>query len=129
MSSFHEEKSVPPPADKKDVLDVYGDVEGRPPFLVALKPWSREFASVESRLVSDGHRICEFHRRLKSGGNVEQHVTTCSKLYMKSIGECVDQHGESRFGDETKSALTFWHLSHICMLSRDKSVVPELCSG
>ena len=86
-----------------------------------------EFASIESRLVSDGHRIfAEFHRRLKSGGNVEQHVTTCSKLYMKSIESASINTENQDLATKLNHALTFWHLSHICMLSRDKSVVPEL---
>ena len=54
-------------------------------------------------------------------------MITCSKLYMKSIesaaAKCEDQDLAAKFNH----ALTFWHLSHICMLSKDKSsVVPEL---
>ena len=42
-----------------------------------------ENSHAHTNRISDGHRIfAELHRRLNGGGNVEQHVITCSKLYV-----------------------------------------------
>ena len=81
------------------------------------------------RLISDGHRIfSELQRRLRSeGGSIEQHVSACSKLYMKSIESAAAKCEDADFATKLNHAYTFWHLSHICMLNKQKSsVVPEL---